>query len=169
MADALANRLASWGVHGGVEVAWEGRMIWIVGIIVLSCALLHKARQAEHTAAELRVELAAKQECVAEQEAEIRELKRELLARDEKIAQFQAGIRAITEASKAEIDRLNAQVWNMQASAPEDSRFRKLRALIVKELHPDHAPAGSVDRVLRSEVFKALWPKIEAISEEAAV
>jgi septal ring factor EnvC (AmiA/AmiB activator) len=141
----------------------------IFGIIVLSCTVLYKARQAERTAAELRMELAAKQECVAEQETEIRELKRELVVRDEKIAQFQAGIRAITEASKAEIDRLNAQVRKMQASAPEDSRFRKLRALIVKELHPDHAPAGSVDRVLRGEAFKALWPKVETISEEAAV
>lgn len=43
-------------------------------------------------------------------------------------------------------------------------QFRRLRALLVKELHPDHAAAGSVDGAIRAEVFKALWPKIEAIA-----
>jgi hypothetical protein len=43
-------------------------------------------------------------------------------------------------------------------------QFRRLRALLVKELHPDHAVAGSVDGAIRAEVFKTLWPKIEAIA-----
>ena len=43
-------------------------------------------------------------------------------------------------------------------------QFRRLRALLVKELHPDHAAAGSVDGAIRAEVFKVLWPKIEAIA-----
>jgi hypothetical protein len=42
--------------------------------------------------------------------------------------------------------------------------FRQLRALVMKELHPDNAPAG-MDRVVRQEVFKAIWPKIEAMTQ----
>ena len=45
-----------------------------------------------------------------------------------------------------------------------DSQFRRLRALIVRELHPDHAPADSIDRAVRAEIFKVIWPKIEAIT-----
>ncbi|MBV9778183.1 MAG: hypothetical protein JO143_14175 [Acetobacteraceae bacterium] len=45
-----------------------------------------------------------------------------------------------------------------------DSQFRRLRALILKELHSDHAPAGSVDRAIRAEIFKVMGPKIEAIT-----
>jgi hypothetical protein len=47
------------------------------------------------------------------------------------------------------------------------AHFRKLRALIIKELHPDYAPADSVDRALRAEAFKVIWSKIEALSTEA--
>lgn len=45
----------------------------------------------------------------------------------------------------------------------EGRRFRVLRALIIKELHPDGAPQGSLEATIRSELFKALWPKIEMI------
>jgi hypothetical protein len=52
------------------------------------------------------------------------------------------------------------------ASSEPDGQFRQLRALIVKELHPDHAPVDSVDRAIRAEVFKVIWPKIEAITDK---
>jgi hypothetical protein len=47
-------------------------------------------------------------------------------------------------------------------SAPTtaDHRFRQLRTLLAKELHPDHARTRTVDR---AELFKVLWPEIEAI------
>jgi hypothetical protein len=50
---------------------------------------------------------------------------------------------------------------------PDDGRFRRLRALIVKELHPDHAPSDSVNGAIRAEIFKVLWPKIEQITGKA--
>lgn len=88
-------------------------------------------------------------------------------------------------ASLAEIGRLNSEVGRMAAlleeqaarfqamqaqsasTSRDDIHFRRLRALIVRELHPDHAAPDSVDRALRSEVFKVIWPKIEAITAEA--
>ena len=60
-----------------------------------------------------------------------------------------------------------AELQSLQAPRPSggenDDRFHRLRALILSELHPDHAPPGSVDRALRGEVFKAFWPKMEEI------
>jgi hypothetical protein len=46
-------------------------------------------------------------------------------------------------------------------------RYRRLRALILRELHPDHAPAGTIDWALRGELFKAIWPKVEEIDRAA--
>jgi hypothetical protein len=46
-------------------------------------------------------------------------------------------------------------------------QYRRLRALILRELHPDHAPAGTVDWALRGELFKVIWPKVEEIDRVA--
>jgi hypothetical protein len=66
-------------------------------------------------------------------------------------------------------DRVRALQTDPEGDGPggHDPSFRKLRALIVKELHPDHAPADSIERTIRAEVFKALWPKVEAITGNA--
>jgi Tfp pilus assembly protein FimV len=85
--------------------------------------------------------------------------------------------RAAMEKAAATIQQLQAQLTALQAQVvakpaaanqPVDFRFRKLRALILQELHPDHAPAGSAERALKQEVFKSLWPKIEAIAGKEA-
>jgi hypothetical protein len=57
------------------------------------------------------------------------------------------------------------QAIEAKATAEPDGPFRRLLALIVKELHPDHAPPESGDRALRAEVFKAIWPKIQALKD----
>ena len=78
---------------------------------------------------------------------------------------------ATISARAAEIDRLNEVIGQLQLAplngSAQAGQFRKLRALIVKELHPDQAPEGSVDRALRAEAFKAIRPKIEALSPGA--
>ena len=43
------------------------------------------------------------------------------------------------------------------------SRFRRLRALIATEFHPDHVKASGLDKTVRQEIFKALWPKVQQI------
>jgi hypothetical protein len=105
------------------------------------------------------------------------ELRRELNAaqaavrhRDAAIASLQGHL-AAAEATAKRWERAAAaqaaELQNLQASRPSgganDDRFRRLRALILKELHPDHAAPGSVDRALRGEVFKSIWPKLEEI------
>lgn len=50
-------------------------------------------------------------------------------------------------------------------TGPASEHFRRLRALILKEIHPDHATSDGVDRDIRTALFKRIWPKIEALSE----
>lgn len=65
---------------------------------------------------------------------------------------------------RAELDALRAAKSTGSASNDSDDKFRRLRAVIASELHPDHAPAGSIDRALREAAFKVIWPKVEAVA-----
>ena len=44
-----------------------------------------------------------------------------------------------------------------------DDRFDALRRLVAKELHPDHCAAGDIEKTVRAEFFKKLWPEIERL------
>jgi hypothetical protein len=46
-----------------------------------------------------------------------------------------------------------------------DDRFDTLRRLIAKELHPDFCNGGQLEKLLRQECFKKLWPEIERLAE----
>jgi hypothetical protein len=71
-------------------------------------------------------------------------------------------------AISSEIDELRRRALIAEAllrkgrptQATADHRFRRLRTLLAKELHPDHASTRTVER---AELFKVLWPEIEAI------
>lgn len=52
-----------------------------------------------------------------------------------------------------------------EAGPAASEQFRRLRALILKEIHPDHATSDDIDRDVRTVLFKRIWPKIEALSE----
>ena len=41
-----------------------------------------------------------------------------------------------------------------------DDRFEALRRLVVRELHPDHCSGGDIEKTVRAEFFKKLWPEI---------
>jgi hypothetical protein len=45
-----------------------------------------------------------------------------------------------------------------------DERFNILRRLVARELHPDHCIGGEIEKVVRAEFFKRLWPEIEQIA-----
>jgi hypothetical protein len=46
-----------------------------------------------------------------------------------------------------------------------DNRFDTLRRVIAKELQPDFCTGGDLEKTVRSECFKRLWPEIEGIGE----
>ena len=93
--------------------------------------------------------------------------------------------------AEAEVKRLAAQVKQLEdqlqaaraaASAAENraaaagarnagpqeagGSFAKLKALVIRELHPDGNPqAGALERTMRAELFKSLWPAIERLEK----
>ena len=46
-----------------------------------------------------------------------------------------------------------------------DDRFDRLRRMVAKELHPDFCTAGSLEKLMRQECFKRLWPQIEQLAD----
>lgn len=114
--------------------------------------------------AALEAELAAERQASLAEAAQhgeaIATLQRQLEAAHEAAKHWHQAYRRKAEERAAVTPPAAAQ---REASSDADRRFRALRALIVKELHPDHAPGSGTDRAIRTEVFKALWPKVEAI------
>jgi hypothetical protein len=109
---------------------------------------------------------------VAERVRRARTLRNELVVKEREVEARTAEVRRL----KSDLRRLETQLKEQSVQietlrsgeltrSPEgDSRrFRQLRALLIRELHPDHASGDSVDRALREAVFKSLWPKVEAI------
>jgi hypothetical protein len=92
------------------------------------------------------------------------------------------------QALKARIKRLQAagktviaqrEEWRTRALAAEkiqesdcdrrtdgDNRFDALRRLVAKELHPDFCTGGHLEKLMRQEYFKKLWPEIERLAEQ---
>jgi hypothetical protein len=46
-----------------------------------------------------------------------------------------------------------------------DDRFDALRRLVAKELHPDFCNGSELEKLIRAEFFKKLWPEIERLAE----
>lgn len=108
---------------------------------------------------------------VVAQMGKVRSLRQHLSAREQEIARNVAEIRRL----ETEIARLQRRVEEQRRTIDQlrssraspdrawDARFQQLRTLVLRELHPDHASEGSVDRALREAAFKSLWPKIESL------
>jgi len=68
------------------------------------------------------------------------------------------------EASALRVRELEAVASRFAPAGPNDpSHFRRLRALIATEFHPDHVKTEGIDRFVRQEIFKSLWPKVQQI------
>ena len=69
--------------------------------------------------------------------------------------QWKARAFAAKELLEAELNR----------RSKNDDRFDALRRLIAKELHPDFCTGGQLEKLMRQECFKKLWPEIERLAE----
>ena len=65
--------------------------------------------------------------------------------------------------AEQKVTDLTAQLANRRAT--RDDRFDALRRLVARELHPDHCAGGDIEKTVRAEFFKKLWPEIERLSE----
>lgn len=125
----------------------------------LTTATRHAAAESDANAtgdiASLRAALASAEECIAQRDA---------------LVEQQAAELAEQAARLEKLKDVLAEVWRSPEQAAADyDRFKRLRTLIVMELHPDHAAKNGVDRTARTELFKAIWPKVEAITDSATV
>ncbi|MFT2094174.1 hypothetical protein ACMS1Z_05725 [Acidiphilium multivorum] len=66
------------------------------------------------------------------------------------------------------IRSLKAEQVRAKPATDTGGRFGRLKSLIIRELHPDGKPdAGAIERTVRTELFKHLWPEIERIERGA--
>lgn len=87
-----------------------------------------------------------------------------------------AELQALVAVSQARIAELETNLADAQAALAETlstehtgHQFARLKKLVVRELHPDGKPdAGVIERTVRSELFKRLWPEIEKIEGASA-
>jgi hypothetical protein len=104
----------------------------------------------------------------------IGELDQEILAQKDRVKRLQsAGKTVIAQREKWKAQALGAEqrvtdLIAQLASRPEtrDGRFDALRRLVAKELHPDFCDSGGLEKTLRAEFFKKLWPEIERLTEQ---
>jgi hypothetical protein len=73
--------------------------------------------------------------------------------------------KARARVAEQKVTDLTAQLANRRAT--RDDRFDALRRLVALELHPDHCTGGDIEKLIRAEFFKRLWPEIERLVERA--
>jgi hypothetical protein len=89
---------------------------------------------------------------------------------------LRARVKRLQDAGRAVITQ--REEWKTRALAAEEKmeternrwtreyhRFDALRRLIAKELHPDFCTAGDIEKLIRAEWFKQLWPQIQQLAE----
>ena len=89
---------------------------------------------------------------------------------------LRAQVKRLQDAGKAVIEQ--REQWKERALAAEEQmaterdrqasgqdRFDALRRIVVKELHPDACNGGQLEKLMRQECFKKLWPEIERLAE----
>jgi hypothetical protein len=90
---------------------------------------------------------------------------------------LRARVRRLQDAGKTVINQ--REQWKSRALAAKelleaelnrrsknDDRFDALRRLVAKELHPDFCNGGHLEKLLRQECFKKLWPEIERLADQ---
>jgi hypothetical protein len=49
-----------------------------------------------------------------------------------------------------------------------DARYAVLKRFLAKRFHPDYAPGGGIEKIVRNEIFKEIWNEIERLDEEVS-
>jgi hypothetical protein len=66
--------------------------------------------------------------------------------------------------AEAEVKALTVALDDMRATAAAiDRRFESLRHFLAREFHPDHSNAEGLEKLIKGEFFKRIWPKLEEI------
>ena len=122
------------------------------------------------------IEVPTKVVDVGGQPASVADLGRRIQALEGEGRALRASVKRLQTAGKTVISQ--REEWKARALAAEqlvelerrhttnvDERFDALRRLVAKELHPDFCTGGDLEKLVRSECFKRLWPEIERLAD----
>jgi hypothetical protein len=115
-------------------------------------------------------------ESVADQPESAEDLTQRIDELEQDGYRLRATIKRLQDAGKTVIAQ--REQWKARALAAEEQmarerdrqasgqdRFDALRRIVVKELHPDACNGGRLEKLMRQECFKKLWPEIERLAE----
>ncbi len=71
--------------------------------------------------------------------------------------------RALTAEARALA--LTKALAEMQRSDGSDRKFSELRRFLARQFHPDHSKHDGIEKIIRAEIFKNVWPEVERISK----
>ncbi len=105
---------------------------------------------------------------IAALQAQIDRLKaagREVIRQREQLREELEQARAVMAAQQRELDALRS---SGAGGAPPDmaedrGRFQRAKRAFAERFHPDRATGGTMDRLIREQVFKEFWAELEKI------
>ncbi len=95
----------------------------------------------------------------------IDDLEQKVRSQEEKVERLQQAGKTVIEQRewwKTRAEAAEARLAEMPTSS-DSGRFEQLRRVIAKELHPDFWPSDGLEKIVRQELFKQLWAKVEAL------
>ena len=117
------------------------------------------------------------EEGFGDQPASVEDLAERIDGLEQEGCSLRATIKRLQDAGKAVIEQ--RQQWKERALAAEEQmaterdrqasgqdRFDALRRIVVKELHPDACNGDQLEKIMRQECFKKLWPEIERLADQ---
>ncbi|CAH2606299.1 conserved protein of unknown function (plasmid) [Rhodovastum atsumiense] len=97
------------------------------------------------------------------------QLRDEIAAVHNKLAFLQGEHDRWKERAKALATRVceleSAHAESIKTDSGDRSQYRRLRSLIATEFHPDHIKVEGIEKIVRTEIFKAIWPKVQDIEK----
>ena len=105
-------------------------------------------------------------QAVGELEGEVRAREpacRVFRTRVEKVIAQREEWKARALVAEQKVTDLTAQLANRRAT--RDDRFDALRRLVARNFTQTSATNGGIEKLIRAEFFKRLWPEIERLSE----
>jgi len=67
--------------------------------------------------------------------------------------------------AEANVKALKATLGELRGTGGDDKKFDELRRFLAREFHPDHSKSEGIEKILRAEMFKNIWPKVEDIAK----
>jgi len=94
-------------------------------------------------------------------------------SKDARIAELEATLKHLRERGRLAVAQRDE--WERRALAAESmlangsgklgdrAKFETLKRFIAKEFHPDHSSTSGFEKLIRTEMFKLIWVKVEEI------